>query len=116
MVYSLSCANFGSAALQRNLTIFLLVPVKKKKSAGELNVGTWRSEGQGRSRNQREDFGLRPPGPFLKAEGKLRLWEGKLSVLPCESWASPSRTSKIPPTVGRTHNFLIHPKPTSVSR
>lgn len=54
MVHSLSHANFGSAALQRNVTIFLTVPVKKKKKKVQesLTVDTRRSESQGSSRNR----------------------------------------------------------------
>lgn len=43
MVLSLSCANLGSAALQKSLNHF---PTNASMNrAGELNVGTWRSEG-----------------------------------------------------------------------
>lgn len=100
MVLSLSCANFGSAALQKSLNHF---PTNASMNrAGELNVGTWRSEGWGRWRNQEKMWVWGLPGPFLKGGGESILQESKLSDLNCSSSAKPFRTSKIPHLVERT--------------
>lgn len=81
MVHLLSCANFGSAALRRNLSLFLPMPVWEVQESS-----MWVCGGQGRGNGETPGgFGLWPPGPFLAGGGEPGLWGGKRSVL-CRSW------------------------------
>lgn len=93
MVLSLSWANFGSAALQKSLHHF---PTNASMNrAGELNIGTRRSEGE--EVEKQEDVSLRPPSALSSAVEVINaLQESRLSDLKCSSLTKPFRTSKIP--------------------
>lgn len=92
MGHLLSCANFGSAALRRNLSIFLPMPLWEVQESSR-----WVRGGQGgRNGETPGGFGLWPPGPFLGGGGEPGLWGEKRSVLSADhggsfqTWQHPS--------------------------
>lgn len=112
MVHLLSCANFGSAALQRILPFPYWCQYEKCRRAKSEYTEVRGGEQGGETRRR-----LRSEAAW--AFPQRWRWAGALGrkccVLYCWSRVSPSRTGEIHHTAGRTQNFHLHPKPTGMS-